>query len=353
MKTTHVVSLVGVGNRSTGSLGMGLAPGRKAAQDRPAVVSFNGWTYLVGAGVEHYAAPVERMDLQRLSGSVEVQALTWKTLYDVLADVPDRVAALVVGLPVEVMADTALAQHTCSALRSWLEGTHTFSVEQQALTLTIPRVTVMAQPAGAFFAWGFDDRGQWRRTALDQQATVAVGDIGFNTLDLYTLRAGQIQARFTGGDSLGMRRAAEQLGRAVKQDYGCPLSKHQADALLRERQPRLYLAGELVDLSDLAAQARASNTGSILSFFEEKWGNGRQFGQVLFAGGGAAALATELLQHYPHGLVLEDAVMANAIGLARAGWRRLSKVAPYVIGLDPGFGGFKAARLGREGGGER
>jgi len=67
---------------------------------------------------------------------------------------------------------------------------------------------------------------------------------------------------------------------------------------------------------------------------------------VLFAGGGAAALATELLQHYPHGMVLEDTLMANAIGLARAGWRRLSKVAPYVIGLDPGFGGFKAARLG-------
>lgn len=347
MKSTHVVSQVGVGSLNTGAWEMGLGgPGRKPAQDTPAEVRWNGWQYLVGAGVERFATPLQRMDLQRLSGSLEVQALTWHTLYNLLAEVADRTAAIVVGLPVEVMGDKALAERTRDDLRAWLEGEHTFSVAGQEITVTVPRVTVMAQPAGAFCAWGFDDQGRWRRSAAEQRATVAVADIGFNTLDLFTLAAGQIQARFTGGDSLGMRRAAELLAQSVQQDYGCTLSLHQADSLLRERKPELYLAGETVDLSRPASQTRATNVAQIVSFLEAKWDNGRQFGQVLFTGGGAAALRAELLRHYPHGVVLPDPVLANALGLARAGWRSLSKLAPYVIGLDPGFGAFKGVRLG-------
>ncbi len=349
MKSTHVVSQVGVGSLNTGELEMGLGRGRKVTQDRPAEVAWNGWVYLTDAGVERYATPLERMDLQRLSGSLEVQALTWKTLHDLLADVLNPTAAIVVGLPVEVMANESLAQRTRDDLRAWLEGEHTFSVNGQELTVTVPRVTVMAQPAGAFCTWGLDDLGRWRRTPVEQRATVAIADIGFNTLDVFTLAAGQIQARFTGGDSLGMRRAAELLSQAVQRDHGCTLSLHQADTLLREARPELYLAGQMVDLSRLAIQARATNAAQIVSFLEAKWDNGRQFGQVLFTGGGAEALRDELLRHYPHGVILENPVMANALGLARAGWRSLSKIAPYVIGLDPGFGGFKGVRLGESG----
>ena len=44
---------------------------------------------------------------------------------------------------------------------------------------------------------------------------VAVADIGFNTLDLFAVENGQVIARFTDGDTLGMHRVADTLGRYV------------------------------------------------------------------------------------------------------------------------------------------
>jgi len=84
--------------------------------------------------------------------------------------------------------------------------------------------------------------------------------------------------------------------------------------------------------------------GAVIAFLESRWGNGRQFGHLLFTGGGAAALQSELLAQYPYGVVLPEPVTANATGLARYA-RRLSSDATLAIGLDPGFGGFKAVAL--------
>ncbi len=55
----------------------------------------------------------------------------------------------------------------------------------------------------------------------------------------------------------------------------------------------------------------------IISFVERRWGKGKQFAYLLFAGGGAEALKGALLRQYPHGIVLPNSVAANAIGLAR------------------------------------
>lgn len=342
-RTAYVQSSVGVGTLDVGLLNVGMA--QRGRQERPAVVQWDGRSYLVGAGVERFATPVERMDLLRLSGSDEVLALTHKTLFDLLHTGVNPSVALMVGMPVEVMADAERAKQVRADLRAQLEGAHSVQVDGQSLTYTIATVQLMAQPAGTFFAWGFDDTGHWTRNAADQKALTAVCDIGFNTLDLFTVQGGQVQARFTGGDSLGMRRAAELLIRTVRHDHGFGLSRQEADALLRERNPVYMTAGTVVELRAIVAQARAANAGAVLSFLEEKWGNGRQFGHVLFTGGGAEALRDELLRNYPHGYVMPEAVMANALGLARAAARMLRRFAPFVVGLDPGYGGFKAVVL--------
>ncbi len=143
----------------------------------------------------------------------------------------------------------------------------------------------------------------------------------------------------------GMRRAAELVIQAVKRAHGVTLSKHQADALLHARKPQLMTAGHWVDLTPVVEQAHSTNAGAILTFLEEQWGNGLQFGYTLFTGGGVAKLQAILLEHYPHGTVMRTAVTANALGLARAGYRLMRRFAPHVIGLDPGYGGFKGVLL--------
>ena len=86
----------------------------------------------------------------------------------------------------------------------------------------------------------------------------------------------------------------------------------------------------------------------IADIYETKIGNAKQFGRVLLTGGGSELLRKRILKHFPHALMVPNAVMANAVGCAYAGsikWRDLNP--ELVIGLDPGFGGFKVTALRR------
>lgn len=344
MRTVQLPSVVGVGDTNIGQLSLGVLGRGRARPELPHQVRWQtGAPYLVGTGVESYTRAVERMDFLRLADGPELRALTYTAL-GLLLGTGHYTTAIVVGLPVEVMADNDLAKATLRDLRRWLVNTHTFTVDEVSTQLEISQVQVMAQPAGAFFAWGLNNAGSWTRSTDDLKAQVGICDLGFNTLDLFTVQAGQVVARFTGGDTAGMRRAAEIIVQAVRQQYGVTYSLHQADALLQERQPKLHTAGQTIDLSTLVDQARAAAAGAVIAFLESRWGNGRQFGHLLFTGGGAAALREPLLAQYPYGEVLAEPVTANALGLARYA-RRAFKDTSLVIGLDPGFGGFKVVSL--------
>jgi len=144
--------------------------------------------------------------------------------------------------------------------------------------------------------------------------------------DLFAVQGGEVVARFTGGDTAGMRRAAELLINAVRAEHGVELSLHEADALLRQKRPRIYAAGGEVNLRPLVTQALDTAAAGIVTFVERRWGNGKQFTHLLFTGGGAEALRDALLRQYPHGVVLPDPVAANAVGLARYAVRVFKQV---------------------------
>ncbi len=320
-RSVHLPSVVGVGDTDTGLLSLGALGSRRNGQ-QPLAVAWNGAHYLAGHRVASFARPIERMDFLRLSDGPELRALTYAALGSLL-EPGEHAVCLMIGLPVEVMADRERALATLKGLRDWLLGEHRFNLNGEAVVLTVVAVKAMAQPAGAFFAWGLDDAGHWVRTANDLKAPVGVCDIGFNTLDLFVVEGGQVMARFTGGDTLGLRRAAELLIGHVRREHGMALSLHEADALLSDRRPQLHTPNGLADLQAASRQALDATTGEILGFVESRWGEGRQFAYLLFTGGGAEGLRPELTRLYPHGLVLPNPVTANALGLARYAQRAL------------------------------
>jgi hypothetical protein len=313
------------------------ALGRRRRSRQPDQVIFDKITYLVGEGVARYARPVERMDFLRLSDGPELRALFYDIVFRLLGEAcpeqkrrgqhrakgsarscQDRLTMnVMVGLPVEVMADREQARATLRALRSWMVTRHKYTVNGREVTLDVENVKVMAQPAGTFFAWGLDNQGKWVRGRSALRAPVAICDIGFHTLDLFTVEGGEVVARFTGGDTVGMRRAAELIINTVRTAHGVDLSLHEADALVRQRHPRLHTAGGEVKLRAQVNQALDTTAAAVVTFVERQWGNGRQFAHLLFTGGGAEALKATLLRQYPHGVVLPNAITANALGLAR------------------------------------
>ena len=324
-RIASVPSVVGVGQTDLGLLSLG-SMGRRSRRAQPDEVTSQGVTYLVGEGVARYARPVERMDFLRLSDGPELRALFYDVVFRLLGDGRHHLNVMA-GLPVEVMADRQQAQSTLRALRRWMIGGHNYQVIPAGtgggceVELAVDDVQVMAQPAGAVFAWGLDDRGRWTRARADLKAPIAVCDIGYNTLDLFTVQGGEVIGRFTGGDTAGMRRSAELILTAVRSSHGLALSLHEADALLRTRRPTLYTAEGEVDLSQLVQQAMDATAAAVVSYVERRWGNGRQFPHLLFTGGGAEALRKTLLEQYPHGVVLPEPVTANALGLARYAMR--------------------------------
>ncbi len=310
-----IPSIVGVGETDLGLLSLGNL-GRRRRQAIPDKVAYGGVSYLVGENVARFARPVQRMDFLRLSDGPELRALFYTALYRLLGEGEHQADAMV-GLPVEVLANEERAKATRRGLRSWMIGEHRFSVNGAAVTLAVSDVQAMAQPAGAFFAWGLNDQAKWTRGASNLKAPIAVCDVGFNTLDLFAVEGGGVTGRFTGGDTAGMRRAAELLAASVRGEYGIELSLHEADALMRQRQPKLYTSRGEVNVRPLAVQAQDSAAAGVVTFVERRWGNGKQFAHLLFTGGGATSLEKRLLQQYPHGVVLPNAVTANAVGLAR------------------------------------
>jgi hypothetical protein len=273
--------------------------------------------------------------------------LTYATLASLMQDDRSLTASIEIGFPVEVMMNRPLATQLLRDLRGWLSGTNHFTVDGKEYQTTIEGIQALAQPAGAFFSWGMNNQTKWMRAMDDLDVMVGICDIGFNTLDIFTVSGGDIVGKFTGGDTAGIRRAAEALTRAVKEKYDVTLSRQAADRYLREEKPILSCFQGNMDLLPLKIQSLDTASAAIGDFIETLLGNGKQFRYLIFTGGGAEMIRSSLLRRYPHGQVLPNPVMANALGLARYG-RRMFKTAQTVIGLDPGFGGFKAVSLKAE-----
>jgi len=324
---TTLPSVVGAGDTDIGLLDLAGPMGASRRRRRqPRRVAFDGIELLVGPGVADYTRPVERLDFQRLRDGPELRALTYATLFELVQGASADLN-LVVGLPVEVLQGPD-AKATVKQLQGWLVGEHRFAVDDQAVTLRVRAVRPIAQPVGAFCEWGLGLDGRWARDRADFGQPVAVLDLGFNTLDLFTVQGGQINARYTQGDTLGLRRAATALADRVRRQHQRELSLHEADALLQEhvrqgsrRAVNLPMAGGVVDVRPLVRTALDTATGEILGFLDRTWGNGRQFSHLLLTGGGVLMLGDRLLERLPHAVLLADPVTANARGLARLAQR--------------------------------
>ncbi|MEM3790648.1 MAG: hypothetical protein QW260_06145 [Thermoproteota archaeon] len=158
---------------------------------------------------------------------------------------------------------------------------------------------------------------------------MGVCDIGFNTCDLFAVRAGEVLSRWTGGESVALRRALEILQERLYRSHGVLFSLHELDVegILWKPQPRLHLATGMVDLKEDREQAIRTVAGDIIAFLERTWAGGRHFSYILLTGGGSVVFH-DVLQRYFGGLAvsLPDALTANAQGLARYAARLAARV---------------------------
>lgn len=319
LTTSTLPSVVGIGAIDTGALALaGFANTRRVEQ--PAHIAWNGVEYLVGPGVAAYARPIERMDMARFTSGPELLALTYATLAQM--NLSGSQLALAIGLPIELLQDKSTAQALETEIQQRLCGQHRFTLNGQEVCFEIIKVRAnVAQPLGAWLDWGLGNNGKWQSHA-DRLAPAIILDQGFNTLDIFAIKDGRPNPRYTAGDTLGMRRAAELIAAGVSRKYGLSLSLHEADELLRQHLDpdsnvvQVHVHGQPIEITSLITQSLDSLAADIGQFIESRIGKANEF-KIILTGGGALALARRLQRIYPRAEMAPAPVTANARGLAK------------------------------------
>ena len=338
MKKSIIRHSVAVGDINMGGLGLGsFSQGRRA--NIPQVVSWGGNEFLVGDYADQYGKVQAGYSMSLLVDGPNSRALAYASIANLLENqTTATIEKIVVGLPVEVLADARAK--TYRRKLNWLKGTHVFIVDGREYVIEIKNVASVPQPAGAYFNWALDFAGQWQRPLDDVDATITIADIGFNTFDLFTVRGKKVEKVSTGG-AHGMKTALDMIQSALKIKYDVEFSPQQIDRIIRGNGT-IHIAEGKIDVSDLVTNALASLANASVSFMISKIGNGRQIPYLRFVGGGVMRLKDQLLAVYPLATLSQDAVFENALGLAKYARRNSTGL---VIGLDPGFGWYKAVLI--------
>lgn len=330
IKTAFLPAMVGVGSTSLGALSLGILE-RKTRDEKPVHVITSDGEYLVGANVDRYTAPLERFDPGKYADSPELRAALWALLAQ-LTDGKREPLSVIVALPVGVMLSPK-AKELIRGIEAWMLGEHQFTYNGGPTELCVQSVRALAQPVGAFFAWGLNTSGEWGREPTDfTDSTVGILDAGFHTLDLLTVRRGRIEKRFTGGDDLGVRVAATEIASSLAVQHGIRWSTYEVDLVIREyfthRKVIRTFGGKRVDLTPLITRAINTLATRVIDFVYNAWRNAGDFSYVLLVGGGTLLIESQIRGQIPHATrpthpdgTAIDPVLANVIGLAKLAQR--------------------------------
>lgn len=288
---------------------------RQSTANAPVTVRYAGTAHVVGEYADDHVRVGDRLTFERFGDPNAMKPLIYAALSSRMNGGPYE-ANLVVGLPVELMQDRDRAKTIFGQMKKWLTGDHTFQVNDKIYHVTIGRIRATSQPLGAYNAYGRNPQGDWIKGEDIWDSTAVIVDIGFHTVDMFAVRSGQLVSRYTGGQNLGMHRVSRIIAQSVYDRHGAKYSLHQIDRIIRQNQRRVDYPGGSADITGLVETALSDAFSDLAEFLNSRIGDG-QYRLLIFVGGGAEAMRDKISQAYPAAIILQNAVVANAIGLAK------------------------------------
>jgi len=191
--------------------------------------------------------------------------------------------------------------------------------------VSVGRVTLFPQAAGAFFAQLLDESGRVRDPDLARGGgLVGVVDVGYKTADFLAVDVGDglaVRDRLSGTLDWGTSAVTRAVQRQIEAASGRVVDAVAVDAALHGPGV-LYVWGAEYRVSEMAREARREAARAIADHLELRWGDALGLmRRVYFAGGGAADLWEHLRRIHPAAQLVPDGQFANARGfLAVAAW---------------------------------
>lgn len=268
-------------------------------------------TVLVGQ-IAHLVPPIQRLDLRRFEGGPDMEALLLASLYR-LGCREAEIEQAVLGLPVALLEDKQIGRPIVEAARAWIQGEHRGVVDRREVRVRISRVTIIPQPAGAFYLHTLEYHEGRIVPAGDARGKVGVVDVGRNTVDIIVFRDGQADIRRTVGEQLGVWRAADQVARILG------ITLEEAEQMILEQPDHQVVREALEQLGGMIA-AEILRAAAWRDLADLRW--------ILVGGGMMFPPIRETIRQRISGagiIMPRDPVAANAIGMARAALLLLQK----------------------------
>ena len=136
------------------------------------------------------------------------------------------------------------------------------------------------------------------------------------TTDLVEVQELEYVQKGSGSIEVGVATMIDTLRALLTEQYGCVLSPHDAEQVLRTQ--RLRLAGREHDLHDLCALAVRDVALAIVTYARQLWGAGEQLDQVRLTGGGGPLIQPLARESFAALTVASTPHLANARGYVRS-----------------------------------
>jgi plasmid segregation protein ParM len=211
-------------------------------------------------------------------------------------------ADLVVGLPVETFK--RFHGQLPSLYQSWKTCGYKLNV-----------LDVVPQPVGTLFDVGFDDTN-W---VDGLKGRVGIVDIGNGTVDCIEVYNHKMNLDRRNSRPNGVHTAYQHMVGYIMDAHKVAVAMEQMPEIARTGT--VSRAGKPVSVEKELVEVKRSMIRLMKVQMQEIWGNGAQLNKIVFSGGGASFLRSEIERAFPAEQVMfpSDPSMANARGYLKVG----------------------------------
>jgi plasmid segregation protein ParM len=220
---------------------------------------------------------------------------------------------IVTGLPV------AFYDRDRQTLQDQFLGEH--RVLREGRTTQVFRVQdcrVIPQPFGTIFTMAIDEKGR----ILDNEystGNIGVIDIGGKTTNLLSVNRLEEISDNTASVNQGAWDAVRAFRAIAETEYPGleDLKDHEVTQAIIDRKQQYY--NKTIDLSSVVDSILDPMAEAIISQAGNLWNSGALLNSILITGGGALLLGHYIKKNFPHAVVVDDPIYANAKGYYKFG----------------------------------
>lgn len=220
---------------------------------------------------------------------------------------------VVTGLPI------AFYERDKDQLRSVFLGEHRFCREgRSAQVFRVRSCRVIPQPFGTVFSQAINEKGILQDN-IYSTGNVGIIDIGGKTTNLLSVERLEEISDNTGSVNKGAWDAVRAFRVFAESEYPGleDLKDHQVIQAIINKSQNYY--DKILDLTEPVNAILQPMAEAIISEAGTLWNSGALLNSILITGGGALLLGHYIKRQFPHSIIIDDPVYANARGYYRFG----------------------------------